>query len=655
MNVLKRTWWLFIISFISLIVFPFLPVPSAYAADEKRTVKVGVYDNKPKVYRDQNGAISGLFPDILNYIAGKENWRIEYVYGTWEEGLSRLENGQIHIMVDVAYSTERQEKYDFADESVLSSWGILFVQKNSSIDSFAKLDGKRIAILKSSVYFGGPEGVDQYLKAFGLTAEFVTVDEYAEVFALLNKGKVDAAVVSRIFALTNQKDYPNVKPTDIFFSPTELRFALTKNYAGNPYLIDRLDYWTKKLKGGYEGVYTLFLEQNGLSGMSVNKEIIPEWVRYAALVIAAMLLLSWLTILALRRARTIITRQLQEKELLLGELLRQTPIIVFSLNTDGIITLAEGKLMENKELTRGFSVGKSIFDQYTNNPLMIDQIKKALHGKETDIKNEMLGNIWRMHMFPVIKSGAVMSVVGVAVDMTDEIKLDHAKMEFLSLASHHLRTLPTGIKWTMELLTPRIEKALRVSDIKLWNDLKETSSRLIELADIISKAAQLELGKMVVFSEKIDVAKLIDKEIDEVQIIVQKKHLRIAKQYKLRDIVSDKNQMQMIIHTLLSNAVRYISDGGSIEIHTLSSDDHFMLTVKDTGWGIPKDQQNKVFTRLFRADNVVKQDVDGLGLGLFITKLLVEKLGGKIWFESEIGKGSTFFVKLPKRVSNVLV
>jgi len=230
--------------------------------------------------------------------------------------------------------------------------------------------------------------------------------------------------------------------------------------------------------------------------------------------------------------------------------------------------------------------------------------------------------------------------------MTDEIQLDHAKMEFLSLTSHHLRTLPTGIKWTMELLSPRIEKVLRVSDIKLWNDLKETIARMIELADIISKAAQLELGKMFIFSEKFDLSKLIDKEIDEVHGFVQKKHLRITKQYEITDIVSDKNQMQMIVHTLLSNAVRYISDGGSIEVHTFSSDAHVMVTVKDTGWGIPKEQQDKVFTRLFRADNVVKADVDGLGLGLFITKLLVEKLDGKIWFESEVGKGSTFFVKL---------
>jgi len=415
MNVQKRTWWFFIVFFITLILVPFLPIHRVYAADEKRTVKVGVYDNKPKVFRDQNGVVAGLFPDILNYIAEKEQWNIEYVYGTWEEGLARLEKGQIHIMVDVAYSTARQAKFDFAGESVLSSWGILFVHKNSAIDSFKKLDGKKIAILKSSVYLGGPEGVDQYLKAFGLNAEFVFVDEYAEVFSLLNAGKVDAAVVSRIFALTNQKDYPNVKTTDVFFSPTELRFALTKNYADNPYLIDRLDFWVKKLKGGYEGTYALFLQQNGLSGMSVNTEVIPQWVRYVAMLSAAILLLSWLAILALRRARTIITRQLQEKELLLGELVKQTPIIVFSLNTDGVITLAEGKLMENKELTRGFSVGKSIFDQYKKNPLMIDQIKKALHGKEMDVKNEMLGNTWRMHMSPVTKSGKVISVVGVAV------------------------------------------------------------------------------------------------------------------------------------------------------------------------------------------------------------------------------------------------
>ncbi len=300
-----------------------------------RTVRVGVYDNKPKVYRDNNGLISGLFPDILNYISKQENWQLEYVFGTWEEGLTRLEKGKIDVMVDVAISEERKKQFDFTNETILSSWGVVFVDKNSTIKSFLDLDGKKIAILQSSVYFGGPDGIDTYTKAFDLKVEFVNVHEYAEVFNLLNKGEVDAAVVSRIFALTNKQNYPNIKETDIFFKPTELRFALTKGNRDNPYLIERVDDWVKKLKEGYEGVYQQSLESHGLGGMLISKEVTPQWVIPVGFVVTAILFLSFLIIIRLIRKRLISVRELQESEEKFSKVFKTSPYAITITKTDG--------------------------------------------------------------------------------------------------------------------------------------------------------------------------------------------------------------------------------------------------------------------------------------------------------------------------------
>ncbi len=280
----------------------------AAAADAARKVRIGIYDNSPKVYLD-NGVAAGLFPDILNYISQREKWQLEYAFGTWEEGLDRLEKGEIDVMVDVALSEGRQQQFDFTNETVLSSWGVIYVRKNSAVGSFQGLDGKKIAILESSVYYGGPEGVDQYIKAFGLKTEFVKVSNYADAFILLDKGEVDAAVVSRVFALANQKNYPNIKQTDIFFSPTELRFALTKGAPGNGYLIERLDYWMKKLKDGYEGVYQRSLERNNLAEKSVNKMEIPRWVRTTGFTAAIILSLLWPIVIGLKCAGMIKNRK----------------------------------------------------------------------------------------------------------------------------------------------------------------------------------------------------------------------------------------------------------------------------------------------------------------------------------------------------------
>ena len=646
--------------FISLILFGSLLNISLHtktkllATNLTKIVRVGIYDNKPKVYRDESGTAAGLFPDILDYIAQQENWQLDYVYGTWEEGLDRLEKGKIDIMVDVAISEEREKKFDFAKETVFSSWGIIFVQKNSDIDSFSELDGKKVSILKSSVYLGGPEGVDTYLRAFGLNAEFVNVDEYSEVLDLLDKKKVDAAVVSRVFALTNQKDYPNVKQTDLFFSPTELRFALSKRNTDTPYLIERLDYWTKKLKDGHADIYRESLERNGLAGIITNKVIIPGWVRVVGLTGATVLIISWLLILILKHTKEVIVRELEKKDILLKNVINQTPIIIWAFDEIGNITLAEGKGLEDANIKKEFIVGQSLSRYLAKDSFSAEQLKKAFSGEPVEFKAKIAEKMWRLSLSPVKVDDTVKSIVGVAVDLTKEFQLDQAETEFLTIASHYLRTVPSGIKWTIELLSPKVEKILDNEELLLWKNLGTANTRMIDLARTLSMAAELELGKIVMQPEKFNLQQLIDDECTVFEELIVSKNLEIIKNYgDIKEIVQDKVRVKLIVNTLLSNAIKYISSEGSIEISLLPKGDMVIIKIKDTGWGIPKNQQSEVFTKMFRADNVTKQDVRGLGLGLFIAKSIAQKLGGTIWFESIEGEGSTFYFRIPYTQKNV--
>lgn len=235
-----------------------------YAYDAPRLVRVGAYNNKPKIYKDNNDNAAGVFADIINYIAKKEGWDVEYVFGKWETGLDRLKNGNIDLMVDVADTPEREKEFDFTSVTVLHSYGVIYVQKNSSIKSPVDLKGKKISILKSSVYETGPNSIREYLKAFGVNPEIVEVEDYRLALDLLEIKKVDAAVVSYIFGLGNEKDYSNIEPTKIFLKPSELKFALTKDDPDNPYFINRLDYWVTRLKNGEDGYFKNSLEKNGL-------------------------------------------------------------------------------------------------------------------------------------------------------------------------------------------------------------------------------------------------------------------------------------------------------------------------------------------------------------------------------------------------------
>ncbi|MDD4357537.1 MAG: transporter substrate-binding domain-containing protein [Smithellaceae bacterium] len=118
-----------------------------FAQADERIVRVGVYENAPKVFTSESGKPSGIFIDIIEYIAKQEDWDLEYVSGTWGEGLDRLARGDIDLMPDVALTAERDKKYSFHKIQVLSSWFQAYAGRNSRIHSILDLNGKRIAIL----------------------------------------------------------------------------------------------------------------------------------------------------------------------------------------------------------------------------------------------------------------------------------------------------------------------------------------------------------------------------------------------------------------------------------------------------------------------------------------------------------------------------
>ena len=110
--------------------------------------------------------------------------------------------------------------------------------------------------------------------------------------------------------------------------------------------------------------------------------------------------------------------------------------------------------------------------------------------------------------------------------------------------------------------------------------------------------------------------------------------------------------MRAVLQNLLENAIKYTIDGGKVEIDVKKEDDHLLISINDNGIGIPKDQAKNVFVKFFRARNAIRQETDGSGLGLYITKSIIEKNGGTIYFESEEGKGSTFYFTVPLQESH---
>jgi len=252
---------------------------------------------------------------------------------------------------------------------------------------------------------------------------------------------------------------------------------------------------------------------------------------------------------------------------------------------------------------------------------------------------------------PVILSGKLIGTIEVFRDITREKEIDKAKGEFVSLASHQLRTPTTAISWYSEMLLAGEIGDLNEKQKEYLQEINHGNRRMIDIVNTLLSVSRMELGTFTVQQESVDIVAIAEDVLKELQIQIDEKELEVEKDYGsgISPIESDQKLIRMIFQNLLSNAISYTSRKGKIylEIKKMAQCVHFR--VKDNGCGIPQSVQSEIYTKFFRADNVRVLKPDGIGLGLYITKSIVEALGGTIEFKSKEGEGTIFSVNIPSR------
>jgi len=253
-----------------------------------------------------------------------------------------------------------------------------------------------------------------------------------------------------------------------------------------------------------------------------------------------------------------------------------------------------------------------------------------------------------MTVTPVILDGNIIGAISIFRDITQERRVDRAKSEFMSLASHQLRTPLTGIRWSFG----RLEKMLLGSiDPKAQRMLRQgriSAENMSSTIDTMLQIARIESGQMQLEKSQAPLTDLLEQVLstfrDECRTRCQSLTVLCPKNLSLP---TDPKLLKEILENLLSNAVKYTPAGGLIHVNVKKRTQDIVIEVRDSGYGIPAHQQNKIFTRFFRGDNVVIKDTKGTGLGLYLVMHLVKLLEAEISFVSKEGKGTTFTISLP--------
>ncbi|MBI1974703.1 MAG: HAMP domain-containing histidine kinase [Candidatus Zambryskibacteria bacterium] len=229
-------------------------------------------------------------------------------------------------------------------------------------------------------------------------------------------------------------------------------------------------------------------------------------------------------------------------------------------------------------------------------------------------------------------------------------ELDQAKSNFISIVAHQLRTPLSGVKWTLNMVLSDNFGSLTTEQKSFLMKCYESNERMIMLINDMLGADRIDSDKLKYNFVPTQIFDLMDNVLFELTALVKKNKLRvnfINKERTLPRVLMDNEKMRAAVQNLLENAIKYTPEGGEVSIDFQVLDEFLRVSITDTGIGIPDEDQKNIFNRFFRAKNAIKVETDGSGLGLYIAKGIIEKHGGKIWFESKVGKGSIFYFTIP--------
>ncbi len=283
---------------------------SLVMAQAPQVIRVGICENRPLVFQDTAGRPQGIYVDLLREMEGKNNWKLEFVMGSWKEGLERLKNSEIDVMTTIAYSKERDQFFDYSQENVMTVWGQAYVAQDSTIQNVLDVDNKKVAILKNGI-----NGLNfkKLCEKFNVYNQFIVLDSYDQVLKSVETGDVDVGIVNNIYGYNNEDQY-KIKRSPIIFSPFSMLFAVPEGKHEN--LLKILDQELVALKADPDSRYYQIMDK--WFGGKVE-QVLPQWLIGIAGMISILAILFLFHNFILRKQVRLKTAALEEQQKILEQ------------------------------------------------------------------------------------------------------------------------------------------------------------------------------------------------------------------------------------------------------------------------------------------------------------------------------------------------
>ncbi|MDD4531626.1 MAG: ATP-binding protein [Candidatus Pacebacteria bacterium] len=369
---------------------------------------------------------------------------------------------------------------------------------------------------------------------------------------------------------------------------------------------------------------------------------------------------------ALRRVRVALLNILEDTEESRKEAVseRNKTMAIIENLTDGILLLNRRYEVEiisppvvdffRKE--KDEVVGKDIFDFLNGDDF------KGLREQLVDEENKKMKQVFRQEVSIGTRLDLEVTTVflkneseerGVLIifhDVTRDKLVERMKTEFVSISAHQLRTPLSAIKWTLRMVLDGDTGPLNNEQKDLLEKTYVSNERMIALINDLLNVSRIEEGRFLYKQEPSRLNVYVKAVIDSSQELLKMKKISLSVEGLDEEtplINLDKEKIELAIQNLLENAVKYTPEGGSVHISLEKHETEVVFKIRDTGVGIPEFDHERIFTKFFRGDNVIKMETEGSGLGLYTTRNIIDAHRGKIWFESKEGKGTTFYFSLP--------